>query len=448
MRKTVTVMICDRRKRCGAPLVLCAVLIAMPLMATAGEPAAGGWEDAFSYNIRTLLFAEAQYPAHSSQNPDNAFLHLYRYSGEVALRPDLFYDSDQISAVFKPRFTSSSRWWEDGAAKGERDNLTRAFVNEWRVQARAHASLFVSFGKEKLLWGPSFLASPSNILFKDTEKANPKAEVEGKYLAKALYLPSGSLTITALGQTQRDDIRTQGNDNPLRLMKVDWVGSTAAVSVIGYSRRDDRFRFGSYGQWTASDALLLYYDGIVMRGTDALYPEPDPADPFGGTFLERYGGSGRIFTTAVGGGAYTFLTGSTASIEFLYNSQGYGNADAAEYYRLRGLAAGHYFDGGILSALSSRTLGQTANTGLPFLRRYYLMGQYQLREIGNVLDVVLRYVHGLEERAGQASTILEWQVTDRIQFFNINRVAIDRGKETEFNAVLDQSFLAGIEVHF
>jgi hypothetical protein len=106
------------------------------------------------------------------------------------------------------------------------------------------------------------------------------------------------------------------------------------------------------------------------------------------------------------------------------------------------------FDGGLLAALSARTLGQAANTGLPFLRRYYLMGQYQLREIGDALDIIVRYTHGLEERAGQASTILEWKLTDRVQFFNINMLSVDRGKETEFNAVLDRSFLAGVEIHF
>jgi hypothetical protein len=428
--------------------LLFAVLVMTPVAALAAEQAQPGANDGFSSNIRALLYGEAQYPAHSSQNPDNAFLHLYRYSGTAELRPDLFYDSNVVSVMFKPRLTSSSFWWEDGIAKGERDNLTRAFVNEWRVQAKPLTSLFVSFGKEKLLWGPSFLASPSNILFKDTEKINPKIEVEGKYMARVMYLPSAAVTITGLSETQRDDTPAQGVDNPVRAVKADWVGSNAAISLIGYFKRDDRFRFGTYGQWTASDAVLLYYDGIISRGTDALYPAPDPANPLGGTFTQRYEGSDRLFATTVVGGAYTFLSGSTFNLEFLYNGQGYGDNDADEYYRLRHAAGDHYFDGGLMSALSSQTLGQTINTGLPFLRRYYLMGQFQMREIGNVLDIAVRYTHGLEERAGQASTILEWKLSDRVQFFNINMVSIDRGKETEFNAILAKSFMAGIEVHF
>jgi hypothetical protein len=387
--------------------------------------------------------ATFQDPADSSQNPDNAFLRLSRYAGEAVLRPDLYYDGETISAVFKPRFTSRYEWWEDGTVSGEREGLNRANVNEWRAQVAPHESLFLSFGKEKLLWGPSFLASPSNILFEDTERQNPKSEVEGKYLARVIYLPGPSFTLTALGRTQRDDA-----EPPVRALKADWVGTSASFSLIGYFRQDDRLRIGSYGQWTASDALLLYYDGIVTRGTDALYPALDTADPLGGSFLSRYDGSGRFFSTVTAGGAYTFLSGSTASIEFLYNGPGYGDADAAAYYALRRNAHDHYFDAGPLAGLSQSILAQTAVTGLSFLRRYYLMGQYQVREIGNELDIVLRYVHGIEERAGQASTIAEWRITDRMQLFNINMMSIDRGRETEFNAAVDRSFLAGIEISF
>jgi hypothetical protein len=76
------------------------------------------------------------------------------------------------------------------------------------------------------------------------------------------------------------------------------------------------------------------------------------------------------------------------------------------------------------------------------------MGQFQVREIKNVLDIIVRYTYSLEEHAGQASSIIEWQMTDRTRLFNINTVSTGRGKETEFNAVLEKSFMAGIEVHF
>jgi hypothetical protein len=76
------------------------------------------------------------------------------------------------------------------------------------------------------------------------------------------------------------------------------------------------------------------------------------------------------------------------------------------------------------------------------------MGQYQVREIKNVLDVIVRYTHSLEEHAGQASSIIEWQLTNRIQFFNINIVGVNAGGNTEYNSIISQSYMAGIEVHF
>ncbi len=408
----------------------------------------GQGERALSYTVNTVIFGNVQNPAHSTQNPDNAFLNLYRYSTELDVRPDFFLDRPDISAVFKPRFTTDYRWWEDGAPKGRTDSQSKAFVNEWRVQVKPFSTLFFSFGKEKLLWGPSFLAGPSNILFKDTEKVNPKSEVEGKYLAKVIYVPNNTVTINVIRETQHDTDYMREKIKPLNIVKADLLGSDYLVSAIGYYRQDDRFRFGSFGQWTVSDALVVYYDGIITKGTDVLYPAPDQINPMGGALVKEYDGSARLFSTVAGGGSYTFLSGSTLSMEFLYNGQGYNNAEAKEYYRLRQNAHNHFFDNSPLAGLSRMTLNETLNNGLPFLRRYYLMGQYHVREIRNVLDIAVRYIHGLEENAGQASTILEWQITKRINFFNINSVAVDHGKETEFNSLIRESCLVGIEIHF
>ncbi len=424
------------------PFLLLVLCLSYPLAAAGADEK----ESPFSYNVRSLFFADAQYPAHSSQNPDNAFLQLYRYSGEFDLRPDFFWEQPSLSAVFKPRFTASHLWWEDGVTKGRTDSPSRAFVNEWRAQVKPVDKLFLSFGKEKLLWGPSFLASPSNILFKDTEKLNPKTEVEGKYLAKAIVVPNNTLTVNMITETSNDENELGETLKPLRLIKADVLGNNYQVSMIGYYRQGDRYRFGSYGQWTASDALLLYYDGIAAKGTDALYPVPDPASPLGGSFVRKHAGSSRLFTTVTAGAAYTFLSGSTLSMEFLYNDQGYNDEEAGAYYALRQRASDG-FSSAALSGLSAMTLAESLNTDLPFLRRYYLMGQYQMREIKNVLDVFLRYIYSVEEHAGQASTIVEWQVSDRIQFFNINTAAV-KGGNTEFNSLVSKSFMAGIEAHF
>lgn len=401
----------------------------------------------FSSNVQALLFLGAQYPSHSTQNPDNAFLRLPRYTGDIQFRPDFFFERPSFNGVFKPRAIASHAWWRDGVTRGETDSGNRVFVNEWRVQAQAHPALFVSFGKEKLLWGSSFLVSPSNILFRDTEKVNPKTEVEGKYLARLMYLPDNAVTITVIGETQKEENTRGLPERPLRAIKAEVTGSRAQVDLIAYQQQHGRSRLGSYGQWTASDAVVLYYDGLVSKGTDGLYPEIDPQNPLGGALIQKYAGSGKTFTTITTGGNYTFLTGETLSAEFLYNGGGLNAHEAGDYYRLRQNAADGLFDTGPVGALSRQTLFDALIRSSDFLRRYYLLVQVQEREIGNVADVILRYVHSLEDHAGQVSTILEWRLSDRLQFFNINVVSTGVNN-TEFNSIVTRSFLAGLEMHF
>jgi hypothetical protein len=245
--------------------LLAIMFLLIPAFSLASDDAQDG--NGVTYTVNTLLFGDAQYPAHSTQNPDNAFLNLYRYSTDLEVRPDIFLEKPFLNAVFKPRFATSYRWWEDGIARGRTDSESRAFVNEWRVQAKALSTLFLSFGKEKFLWGPSFLASPSNIIFRDTEKVNPKSEVEGKYLAKLLYVPNAAVSVSVVAQTQKDENERRETLKPLQAVKADLMGGNYLVSVIAYHRRDDRLRLGSFGQWTASDAL--YCDGSLR--VDALY---------------------------------------------------------------------------------------------------------------------------------------------------------------------------------
>ena len=77
------------------------------------------------------------------------------------------------------------------------------------------------------------------------------------------------------------------------------------------------------------------------------------------------------------------------------------------------------------------------------------MGQFQVREIKNVLDVIVRYTHGIEEDAGQASSIIEWRISDHLQLFNINTITLNSGgRNTEFNSMFTSNYMVGIETHF
>jgi len=104
------------------------------------------------------------------------------------------------------------------------------------------------------------------------------------------------------------------------------MGSSSQVSVIGYSQQHERFRLGSYGQWTASDAVVLYYDGIVSKGTDALYPVPDPANPLGGS-MDRSMSSHRGPMPRSPQAVLHLPVRQTLSFELLYNGAGYDDEE-------------------------------------------------------------------------------------------------------------------------
>jgi hypothetical protein len=45
-------------------------------------------------------------------------------------------------------------------------------------------NLYLSYGRENLQWGPSYLFSPSNPFFHDNGRSNPKKEIPGMDFAR------------------------------------------------------------------------------------------------------------------------------------------------------------------------------------------------------------------------------------------------------------------------
>src|SRR5512135_1163293 len=123
--------------------LLLATCLVFPVITEANEP--GTSADWFTKNLRVLTLFDYQDPARSTQNPGNAFAQLYRYSGEVDLRPDFFADTRMVNWSFKPRMNAFYQWWEDGITKGETDRDARLFVNEWMVRPKLGDWIFVSF---------------------------------------------------------------------------------------------------------------------------------------------------------------------------------------------------------------------------------------------------------------------------------------------------------------
>ena len=403
--------------------------------------------EGFEYSLRFLTFGTYQKAVSSSQNPNNDFFQISRYSTELEIRPDLRLIFRRLDLSAKPRMNLEWMAWEDGVREGDTDWDDDWFVNEWLTRVRVTENLFVSYGRENLQWGPCYLFSPSNPFFRDNGRSNPKQEVPGMDFARIVWLPGMSWTISFIANIDegRQEFRFFEFDK-IYAMKLDYSGQEAYASMILSHQESDRNRLGAFGGWTATDALLIYGEGTISRGTNALYPKK-ANNPFGASMVAVDDEDSSLMGTILAGGSYTLEVGPTLTVEYAYNSPGYSDDQAKAYYWLRQEASDAYYLADPIQSLSKLTLSQTADPKLRFLRRNYIMFQYNHNDIWDVLNLTFRWTQNIDDSSGQFISIVECFVGDHIQLFSIGSVN-SGSKDTEFGTILDYQWMIGLEYTF
>ena len=403
--------------------------------------------DGFNYSLRILASGTCQDPANSSQNPDNDFFQIPRYLSDLELRPDFYLNFRLLEFSAKPRVSLEWRAWEEGDREGETDWDDECFVNEWLARIRVTESLFISYGRENLQWGPSYLFSPSNPFFRDNGRSNPKREVPGMDFTRLVWLPGLSWTISLIANL--DEGRQEFlffEFEKTYALKLDYAGQEAYASMILSNKEHDRNRLGVFGGWTATDALLLYGEGTIAKGTDALYPEK-ANNPFGASMEAIDDEGSSLKGIVLVGGSYTFEMGPTLTMEYVYNSLGYNDGEAKDYYSLRKDASDAFDLTGPIGDLSKLTLSQTADPGLRFLRRNYVMFQYNHNDIRDALNLTFRWTQNIDDGSGQFISIVEYFVGEHTQLFSIGTINSGAG-DTEFGSILYYQWMIGLEYTF
>jgi hypothetical protein len=118
-----------------------------------------------------------------------------------------------------------------------------------------------------------------------------------------------------------------------------------------------------------------------------------------------------------------------------------------QYYALRHRATNALGAGGMMTGISQMTLGQTANTGLRFLQRNYLLLQYTQTNIRNVVDLTLRWTQNLDDGSCQFTTLVTYSLGNHLELFSVG--TLDGGnKNTEFGSILDYQWMIGMKYTF
>ena len=402
------------------------------------------FKEGFSADLRILTYGIVQEPAKSSQNPDNNFLQLPHYTADLEIRPDLRLDLNFLELSAKPRAKLEFRIWEEGLLSGDTQWKADWYVNEWLVRLKARENLFVSYGRENLQWGPSFLFSPSNPFFRDNGRSNPYVEVQGMEFGRLVFIPLSSWTISFIVNTDEGRNTLLGPDpfEKTYALKADYTGRENYASII-LSDKDYKKTLGFFGGWTISDAVLLYGEGSLTQGSNALYTQKDMS-PLGASMQKIHQDDTDLKSIILAGSSYTLEASGTFSLEYAYNAPGYNSDEAETYYVLRRNGATAFNTGGMAGALGLMTLGQTINPGLRLLRKNYAMLQYSQSNIKNKIDLTLRWTQNLDDGSGQFLSLVSYSLGNHLELFSSGMINAG-GENTEFGSILNYQLMFGLK---
>jgi hypothetical protein len=404
--------------------------------------------DGFSFELNVLANQTYTEKSESTTNPRN-IAGIPKYSFQVHVRPDFYLNYGAVRLMAKPRNIMTWVSIEDGVRSGESDWDNDLFINEWIAGLQPLDSLFISYGRENIQWGPSYLVSPSNPFFTDNGLRNPKREVRGQDFGRLVWSPDMAWNVSFFANTDEGENESINDFEKAYAMKVDYTGYRSYLSLIPSYREKDRERLGAYGGWKATDGLLFYGEGTVAQGTEVLYPvETGDTFPSGTPVIElkdTQDDSNNLETRALVGASYSFELGPTLALEYFYNSTGYTDKQwdqiqdiSDEISRIIELLPRELLQD--LFDSSDLILDPTVVE----LRKHYLNFQYQHAQILNDFDISLRYTYNLDDNSSQLIPIAMYDLDNHLQAFVIGTQNFG-DNDSEFKLFVDYSYFFGFQ---
>jgi hypothetical protein len=138
----------------------------------------------------------------SDQNPGNRLARISGKESELILKPDMSIVYEEWLFSAKPRLDFSLKNYSiNGTSDDVYDN--NADITEFMIRRELTENLFLSYGRENLQWGPSFLYSPSNPFFNDNGKKGLIQDLEGKGMLKLVMVHDFAWSTTLMYNTDK-----------------------------------------------------------------------------------------------------------------------------------------------------------------------------------------------------------------------------------------------------
>ena len=254
-------------------------------------------------------------------------------------------------------------------------------------------------------------------------------------------------TFSAIVNTHEGRQEFTNGFKPTYALKSDFTGHKKYLTVIGSRRKGEGIRIGAFTGWTAGDAVMLYSEGSIGKGSDIIYPVNDPSSPFGIRMTPQKHDENTLEKSLLLGISYTMDMGPTFTLEYLYNSAGYTDKEADLYYQLQRRISPFLETPSPLNRIIRGAIGQYGNQYPGFIRQNYLMAQSIHSQVYNRLNLIFRYIHNIDDQSGQFVPIVEFDIGDHIQLFFVGSLNTGSGK-TEFKSFVDHYGMVGLEYTF
>ncbi len=417
-----------------------------------GEEADGpSWwteiSDGFSSETKIVSYGEYLNSFDSDQNPDNRFINFFTYGAKGEIRNESRCSFKAWEATLSPRLEADWRQWKSGLKEGDNETDHDIYLKYGDLQWNPVSSLFFSYGRKNIQWGPSYLYAPSNPFFSDNGKQNPHLEIDGKEFARIVWLPSFDWTVSLIYQEGNG---RDSDDAPYFskavAVKADVMGNANSAGLILFGNQDNHFQAGAYATGVLGDAAVLYGEGALGYGTSALYPTKTD-NIFGVDLAPVYEDDRQGFVNLLGGATYTFKIGPTLVMEYLYYGQGYTPEQWRDFAALRSRAKDAFTANNSTTPAAAQVLSRTVDPGLRFLRRNYLMIQIHQNDIRDLLDTSLRWTQNLDDGSRQVSFTADLYATDRLSLFTVGTLNFGADK-SEFTSLLSRYAMIGFEYAF
>lgn len=401
--------------------------------------AEGLWSDlesGFTASVPVYLWIREQDVYHDSVlNPDNNIATIPETVRLLEVRPNIFQSYRSVSLNIKPRFQATELSYNMPGL--ETESKSEAFINEAGIQFAARDTLFLAYAREVLLWGPSMFISVSNPFFKNNGRSDPYTEIGGRDFAKLTHVMNSSWTMTYMQNNGLGrDVEPVNGFESITALKLDYLGDAFYSSLVVSKEQGQNHRLGGYFGMTANSALLLYAEASLIEGTNAFYPvrttNPD------GWEMNQMPDSDKLNEIALAGFSYTFMNGLTLNLEYVYNSIGYNDSEARDYYALVQDASQQFLTGG-----SAELLGAANVSNLQLLRRNYLFTQLNYPDPKGELDWTLRYSMNLDDSSASMTASMTWYVSENTNIFFLGLLN-EGGRTTEYGSYLESLVQLGI----